>query len=89
MLITMSRQSGDEGLVLDGSLAKKLLQNISDTSQKFSAEGKQAVLVVSPEIRRQISHITKQHIDDLLVLAFTELPEHRKVNIVATISSEA
>ncbi len=89
MLITMSRQSGEEGLVLDGSLAKKLLQNISDTSQKFSAEGKQAVLVVSPEIRRQISHITKQHIDDLLVLAFTELPEHRKVNIVATISSEA
>ena len=88
MLITMSRQSGDEGLVLDGSLAKKLLQNISDTTQKFSADGKQAVLVVSPEIRRQISHITKQHIDDLLVLGFTELPEHRKVNIVATISNE-
>ncbi len=88
MLITMSRQSGDEGLVLDGSLAKKLLQNISDTTQKFSADGKQGVLVVSPEIRRQISHITKQHIDDLLVLGFTELPEHRKVNIVATISNE-
>lgn len=89
MLITMSRQSGEEGLVLDSSLAKKLLQSISDTSQKFSADGKQAVLVVSPEIRRQLSHITRQHIDDLLVLAFTELPEHRKINIVATISNEA
>lgn len=89
MLISMSRQSGEEGLVLDSSLAKKLLQSISDTTQKFSADGKQAVLVVSPEIRRQLSHITRQHIDDLLVLAFTELPEHRKVNIVATISNEA
>ena len=89
MLITMSRQSGEEGLVLDSSLAKKLLQSISDTTQKFSADGKQAVLVVSPEIRRQLSHITRQHIDDLLVLAFTELPEHRKINIVATISNEA
>jgi len=89
MLITMSRQSGEEGLVLDSSLAKKLLQSISDTTQKFSADGKQAVLVVSPEIRRQLSHITRQHIDDLLVLAFTELPEHRKVNIVATISNDA
>ncbi|MEE2774051.1 MAG: flagellar biosynthesis protein FlhA [Pseudomonadota bacterium] len=88
MLITMSRQSGEEGLVLDSSLAKKLLQSISDAAQKFSADGKQAVLVVSPEIRRQLSHITRQHIDDLLVLAFTELPEHRKVNIVATISNE-
>ncbi len=89
MLITMSRQSGEEGLVLDSSLAKKLLQSISDTTQKFSADGKQAVLVVSPEIRRQLSHITRQHIDDLLVLAFTELPEHRKVNIVASISNDA
>ena len=89
MLITMSRQSGEEGLVLDSTLAKKLLQSISDTTQKFSADGKQAVLVVSPEIRRQLSHITRQHIDDLLVLAFTELPEHRKINIVATISNEA
>ncbi|MDG2474185.1 MAG: flagellar biosynthesis protein FlhA [Paracoccaceae bacterium] len=88
MLITMSRQSGEEGLVLDSSLAKKLLQSISDTTQKFSVDGKQAVLVVSPEIRRQLSHITRQHIDDLLVLAFTELPEHRKVNIVATISND-
>lgn len=89
MLITMSRQSGEEGLVLDSSLAKKLLESISDTTQKFSADGKQAVLVVSPEIRRQLSHITRQHIDDLLVLAFTELPEHRKINIVATISNDA
>ncbi|PQM58729.1 MAG: flagellar biosynthesis protein FlhA [Rhodobacteraceae bacterium] len=88
MLITMSRQSGEEGLVLDSTLAKKLLQSISETSQKFSADGKQAVLVVSPEIRRQLSHITRQHIDDLLVLAFTELPEHRKINIVATISND-
>ena len=88
MLITMSRQSGDEGLVLDSSLAQKLLQSISDTTQKFGAEGTQPILVVSPEIRRQISHITRQHIDDLLVLAFTELPEHRKVNILATISGE-
>ena len=88
MLITMSRQSGEEGLVLDSTLAKKLLQSISDTAQKFSVDGKQAVLVVSPEIRRQLSHITRQHIDDLLVLAFTELPEHRKINVVATISNE-
>ena len=75
--------------MLDSSLAKKLLQSISDTTQKFSADGKQAVLVVSPEIRRQLSQITRQHIDDLLVLAFTELPEHRKINIVATISNDA
>ncbi len=88
MLITMSRQSGEEGLVIDSTLAKKLLQSISDTTQKFSVDGKQAVLVVSPEIRRQLSHITRQHIDDLLVLAFTELPEHRKINVVATISNE-
>ena len=43
------------------------------------------MLVVSPNIRRQISGIIRQHVEDLIVLSFTELPDNRKVNVVATI----
>ena len=38
---------------------------------------------------KQFSKIIRQHIDDIVVLAFTELPETRKIEVVATISGEA
>ena len=88
MLIKMVRQSGDEGLVLDANLAQQLIKGISEAQQKVTSDGKTAVLVVSPAIRRQFASILKQHIEDLLVLAFTELPDNRQINVVATISSE-
>ena len=86
MLIKMSRQSGEEGLVLDNELAQNLLTKISETNQKLSNEGKSAALVVSPAIRRQFSAIVRQHVEDMMVLAFTELPDNRKINVVASIS---
>ena len=89
MLITMVRQSGEEGLILDNSLAEQLLRKISETSEKISARGDQAVMVVSPAIRRQFAQLVRQHIEDLNVLAFTELPDSRKIEVVATISGEA
>ena len=75
MLITMVRQSGEEGLILDNSLAEQLLKKISETSEKVSARGDKAVMVVSPAIRRQFAQLVRQHIEDLNVLAFTELPD--------------
>ncbi len=86
MLIKMSRQSGEEGLVLDNDLAQNLLTKISETNQKLSNESKSAALVVSPAIRRQFSAIVRQHVEDMVVLAFTELPDNRKINVVASIS---
>ena len=85
MLIKMAKQNGEEGLVLDNQLATKLISNISELNQKLVSEGNSAVLVVSPNIRRQISAIIRQHVEDLIVLSFTELPDNRKINVVATI----
>jgi flagellar biosynthesis protein FlhA len=88
MLISMSRQSTDGGLLLDSGLAERLIKSVAQASEKTSADGRQAVLVVSPQIRRQLSTIMRQHIDDLAVLGFTELPDNRKINVIATISGD-
>ena len=85
MLIKMARQSGEEGLVLDNELAQKLLTKIAEVTQKLSNEGNTAALVVSPAIRRQFSAIVRQHVEEMIVLAFTELPDNRKINVVASI----
>lgn len=87
MMISMARQSGEEGLVIENSLAEKLLREIVQTNEKLSTSGKQAVIVVSPALRQQFSRFVRQHIDDQIVLAFTELPESRKIEVVATISN--
>ncbi len=89
MLISIGQQSKDGSLLLDSGLAERLIKALAGASEKASAEGRQAVLVVSPQIRRQLSAIVRQHIDDLPVLGFTELPDNRKVNVIATISGDA
>ena len=88
MLINMVRQSGEEGLVLDNALAQKLITALVQANEKIGAEGKQAALVVSPAIRRQISSLVKQHIEDMVIMAFTELPDNRKINVIASIGDD-
>ena len=76
----------DGGLLLDSQLAERLIRSVAEASERSSAAGRQAIVVVSPQIRRQLSNVLRQHIDDLAVLGFTELPDNRKINVVATIS---
>ncbi len=85
MIIQMARQNNDQEIMLDASLTQRLMQSISEVSERLSAEGRQAVLVTSPVIRRKLSNLIHQHIDDLIVLSFAELPDSRKVDVVATI----
>ena len=54
--------------------------------QVFSAQESEGYIVVEP-----LAHdveLLKVHIDDIVVLAFTELPETRKIEVVATITGE-
>ena len=88
MLISISNQSADSSLLLDASLAQRIIKSISQTSEKSLADGKQAVLIVAPQIRRQLSVLLRNHIDDLFVFGFTELPDNRKINVIATISND-
>ena len=47
------------------------------------------MLIVAPQVRRQLSMLLRQHIDDLFVFGFTELPDNRKINVISTISNES
>lgn len=85
MLINMARQNPEGDIILDAQLMTKLMQSISEVSERMSAEGRQAVMVVSPVIRRSLAALIHQHIEDMIVLSFAELPDNRKVDVVATI----
>ena len=88
MLITMSKKSSAEGLLIDPSLAKQMIKSIIDVGEKSSTEGKSLVIVTSPVIRKDLSILLRQHIEDIVVLSFTELPENKRVKVIATIGEQ-
>ena len=85
LMLRTARQSGDEGLILEGTLAQQLMRSINDTSEKLSAEGRPSIMVVAPQIRRLFSDFVRSHVPDIIILSFTELPENRRVEVYATI----
>mgnify|MGYP001432982996 CR=1 FL=1 len=88
MLISMAKKSGSEGIMIDPKLAKQMIQSIIEIAEKMSAENKSLVIVTSPIIRKDLSILLRQHIDDVIVLSFTELPEQKKVKVISTIGEK-
>ena len=85
LMLRTARQSGEEGLILEGTLAQQLMRSINETSEKLSAEGRPSIMVVAPQIRRLFSDFVRSHVPDIIILSFTELPENRRVEVYATI----
>tara|TARA_B100000085_G_scaffold235008_1_gene223058 strand:- start:1353 stop:3485 length:2133 start_codon:yes stop_codon:yes gene_type:complete len=88
MLITMSKKSTSEGLLIDPNLAKQMIKSILEISEKSSSDGNPIVIVTSPIIRKDLSILLRQHIEDIVVLAFTELPESKRVKVIATVGEK-
>jgi len=86
LLINTARQSDSEQLMLDGALAQRLVKSLTNTNEEQIAKGQKPHLVVAPVIRRKLSMFLRQYLPELVVLSFAELPEARKVEVVATIS---
>ena len=86
MILGVVRQNPEEKmLLLDGNLAKQILQNLNEATEKLSREGKAIFLIVAPQIRRHVAYFIKNQLSAVNVLSFTELPENRSVEIVYTV----
>ena len=65
-----------------------MIQSILDISEKLSADDKSVVIVTSPVIRKDLSILLRQHVEDIVVLSFTELPENKRVKVIATVGEK-
>ncbi len=86
MILNIANQSGENGLILEPSLIQKIVSSINNTIEKLQNENKKPVLITAPAIRKDISLMLRQHIDNVDVLSFTELPDDKKIDVVATIN---
>ena len=88
MIVNIAKQTGANGLILEATLIQKIVSAINSVMEKMQSEGRKAVMITAPIIRRDLSHMLRQHIPTLDVLSFTELPDNKKIEVVANIGSE-
>ena len=88
MIVNIAKQTGANGLILEASLIQKIVSAINNVMEKMQSENRKAVMITAPVIRRDLSHMLRQHIPALDVLSFTELPDNKKIEVVANIGSE-
>jgi flagellar biosynthesis protein FlhA len=86
LILTTVRQNPEEKmLLLEGTLAKKILSSLNDASEKFNKEGKPVFLIVAPQIRKHVAKFVRSQLPSVNVLSFMELPEDRSVEIAFTV----
>ena len=88
MIVNISKQTGANGLILEGSLIQKIVSGINSVMEKMQTENRKAVMITAPVIRRDLSQMLRQHIPTLDILSFTELPDNKKIEVVANIGSD-
>jgi len=77
--------SQGETIGIEPGLAERVQRSVTDAARRQEAEGAPAVLVVAPEIRSWIAGWLRGAVRNLTVLAFTEIPDNRRIRVVATV----
>jgi len=73
------------GAALEPGLAEKLRQRLAESTQRRENAGEPAVLLVAPPLRAALATFVRASVPGLHVLAWNEVPDNRKVRLVATV----
>ncbi|MDX1549843.1 MAG: flagellar biosynthesis protein FlhA [Lysobacter spongiicola] len=73
------------GTALEPGLAERLHQNLSDCVVQQEGKGEPAVLLVPGTIRATIARLVRHSVPALSVLAYTEVPEDKRLRLVGSI----
>lgn len=77
------------GVALEPGLAERLQSSLRELVKRQEMNGDPSVLVVSPDIRLWLARWLRPALPGLHVLAYTEIPDNRPVQVVATVGRDA
>ncbi len=77
------------GAALEPGLAERLQSSLRELVKRQEMNGDPSVLVVSPDIRLWLARWLRPALPGLHVLAYTEIPDNRPVQVVATVGRDA
>jgi flagellar biosynthesis protein FlhA len=85
-ILLQSIQKGDGGgLAMEPGLAQRLLEGLRQVVEKREVAGRPSVLVVSPQLRTWLARWLRPSIKSLHVLGVNEIPDNKRVRIVASV----
>ncbi len=70
---------------LEPGLAERLQARLAESTSRQEATGEPAVLMVAPPLRTALARFTRSTVPALHVLAWNEVPDNRRVRLVAAI----
>lgn len=89
-LLLQATQGAPEGqIAIDPGLAERLHNTLKEEVQKIENEAHPAILLVAPQIRAQLARLFKYSLPTLHVLAYSEVPENRRIRVVANVGQNA
>jgi flagellar biosynthesis protein FlhA len=66
-------------------LADRIQTALGDSARRQDAAGEPAVLLVAPKIRPWIARLMRHSTPSLAVLAYNEIPENRRIRVIAAV----
>jgi flagellar biosynthesis protein FlhA len=84
-LLQGSLGSGGAAPALEPGLAERLAARLAESAQKQEAAGEPAVLMVAPALRATLARFVRASVPSLHVLAWNEVPDNRRVRLVAAV----
>jgi flagellar biosynthesis protein FlhA len=70
---------------LEPGLAERLAGRLAESTQRQESIGEPAVLMVSPALRPALARFARAAAPSLNVLAWNEIPDSRRVRLVASV----
>ncbi len=74
------------GAALEPGLAERLHQSLADCVSRQEARNEPAVVLVPGQVRAALSRLVRHSVPSLSVLAYSEVPEDKRLKLVGTIS---
>jgi flagellar biosynthesis protein FlhA len=77
--------ASDGGAGLEPGLAEQMHKSLEESAQKMEMEGQAAILLVSAFIRPWLARFVRFSIPGLQVLAYSEIPQDRRIKVISTV----
>ena len=90
LLLSSVQQQGEEGgLVLEPGMAERLQASLAATAQQQEMNGRPSILLVAAPVRPLMAKFVRYGDHQIHVLSYQEVPESKRVTIVATVGGQA
>jgi len=88
LLSSLQGQNGGNGggnAAIEPGLAERLQTRLAESASRQEASGEATVLMVAPQLRTTLARFTRASVPGLHVLAWNEIPDNRRVRLVAAV----